>query len=227
MPKVGAHRSASRVFSMPFAICRICFLECVRALVGYGRSSRKRRVCHFPSRLTLVRRSSGRLRDPHLTLSMIRGFAGSPTLLSKYSLPCSFPARSSRETPVQAIEMLLVLARLRLAPPCIFRKSPCIFPNCRERQVGLRLHPQPRSPARHWPSSRSMGARALQSENPRHTRFPVRKEIGRCEQSYTDAEARSARTHQYRALPGHQPPTLRMPEGPGRLVIGWPLSSVA
>jgi hypothetical protein len=106
---------------------------------------------------------------------------GSPTLLSKHSLPCCFPARSSRETPVQAIEMLLVLARLRLAPPCIFRKSPCIFPNCRERQVGLRLHPQPRSPARHWPSSRSMGARALQSENPRHTRFPVRKEIGRCE----------------------------------------------
>jgi hypothetical protein len=70
---------------------------------------------------------------------------GSPTLLSKHSLPCCFPARSSRETPVQAIEMLSVLARLRLAPPCIFRKSPCIFPNCRERQVGLRLHPQPRS----------------------------------------------------------------------------------
>jgi hypothetical protein len=77
-------------------------------------------------------RSSGRLRDPHLTLSMIRG---SPTLLSKHSLPCCFPARSSRETPVQTIEMLSVLARLRLAPPCIFRKSPCIFPNL--------LHPQP------------------------------------------------------------------------------------
>jgi hypothetical protein len=36
-------------------------------------------------------------------------------------------------------------------------------------------------------------------------------EIGRCEQSYTDADARSAHTHQYWALPSHQPPTHECP----------------
>jgi hypothetical protein len=52
-------------------------------------------------------------------------------------------------------------------------------------------------------------------------------EIGRCEQSYTDADARSAHTHQYRALPSHQPPTHECPRALAGLVIGWPLSSVA
>jgi hypothetical protein len=49
----------------------------------------------------------------------------------------------------------------------------------------------------------------------------------RCEQSYTDADARSAHTHQYRALPSHQPPTHECPRALAGLVIGWPLSSVA
>jgi hypothetical protein len=52
-------------------------------------------------------------------------------------------------------------------------------------------------------------------------------EIGRCEQSYTDADARSAHTHQFRALPSHQPPTHECPRALAGLVIGWPLSSVA
>jgi hypothetical protein len=52
-------------------------------------------------------------------------------------------------------------------------------------------------------------------------------EIGRCEQSYTDADARSAHTHQYRALPSHQAPTHECPRALAGLVIGWPLSSVA
>src|SRR5689334_25254814 len=52
-------------------------------------------------------------------------------------------------------------------------------------------------------------------------------EIGRCEQSYTDADARSAHTHQYRALPSHQTPTHECPRALAGLVIGWPLSSVA
>jgi len=51
-------------------------------------------------------------------------------------------------------------------------------------------------------------------------------EIGRCEQSYTDADARSAHTHQYRALPSHRPPTHECPRALAGLVIGWPLSSV-
>src|SRR5262245_54814892 len=53
-----------------------------------------------------------------------RGRGGIPTLLSKDSLP----ARLSRETPVQTIERLRLLARLRPAPPCFFRESPCSFP---------------------------------------------------------------------------------------------------
>ena len=52
-------------------------------------------------------------------------------------------------------------------------------------------------------------------------------EIGRREQSYTDADARSAHTHQFRALPSHQPPTHECPRALAGLVIGWPLSSVA
>src|SRR4051794_37160717 len=47
-------------------------------------------------------------------------------------------------------------------------------------------------------------------------------EIGRCEQSYTDADARSAHTHQFRALPSHQPPTHECPRALAGLVIGWP-----
>src|SRR5262249_24500048 len=43
------------------------------------------------------------------------------------------PARLSRETPFQIIEISWISAGLRCPPPCILRKSPCISPNCRER----------------------------------------------------------------------------------------------
>jgi Bacterial regulatory helix-turn-helix protein, lysR family len=58
--------------------------------------------------------------------------------------PCSVPAHLSREDASQIFEILRLLPGLRLAPPCIFRKSPCIF-QIAGRQVRPRLHPQPRS----------------------------------------------------------------------------------
>src|SRR5262249_34366300 len=55
-----------------------------------------------------------------------------------------FPARLSRETPFQAIEISWISAGLRCLPPCILRKSPCISQKCRERPVRWGLHPPPR-----------------------------------------------------------------------------------
>ena len=54
------------------------------------------------------------------------------------------PARLSRETPFQAIEISWISAGLRVPPPCILRKSPCISQKCRERRVRWGLHPPPR-----------------------------------------------------------------------------------
>jgi hypothetical protein len=48
--------------------------------------------------------------------------------------------------------------------------------------------------------------------------WPVLQKLGSCEQSYTDADARSAHTHQYRALPSHQPPTHECPRALAGLV---------
>ena len=42
------------------------------------------------------------------------------------------PARLSRETPFQVIEISWISAGLRCPPPCILRKSPCISQKCRE-----------------------------------------------------------------------------------------------
>src|SRR5437868_443178 len=55
------------------------------------------------------------------------------------------PARLSRETPFQAIEISWISSGLRVPPPCILRKSPCISQKCRERRVRWGLHPPPRS----------------------------------------------------------------------------------
>jgi hypothetical protein len=56
-----------------------------------------------------------------------RGSLRPPSLLSKDSLPASVPAHLSREDASQIFEILWLLPGLRLAPPCIFQKSPCIF----------------------------------------------------------------------------------------------------
>ena len=51
-------------------------------------------------------------------------------------------------------------------------------------------------------------------------------EIERCEQSYTDTDARSAQTYSYRSAFSHQPPTQERPRTLAD-VIGWCLSSVS
>src|SRR5262249_38071975 len=47
------------------------------------------------------------------------------------------PARLSRETPFQVIEIYWISAGLRCPPPCILRKSPCISQKCREGGQGV------------------------------------------------------------------------------------------
>ena len=53
------------------------------------------------------------------------------------------PAPRIRERPSQPIEMRGPSAGIRRRCPCNLAKSPCISPNCRERQVGFGLPAQP------------------------------------------------------------------------------------